>query len=70
MKKRVAFILILGMLLIPLWFRTIFPQVYNPHWHQYPLGNLALFIGLDIIWMWLTLICFLLVVRLVRWLCG
>ena len=70
MKKRYVLALILGVLLIPMVFRTVFPNLYIRIWTNYPFFGILLVIALDIIWMWLLLFVLMLIARLIRRLRG
>ena len=67
MKKRFAFTLIIGVLLVPLLFRIALPAMYTRLFQMHPFFGLVLVIGLDVVWMWLLLFIIMLSSRLIRW---
>ena len=69
-------ILIIGFMLAPLVFRSLFPDLYQTILrsypiakilHSYPIAGIFLLVVFDILWMWTALLLLLLSARFVRW---
>ncbi|WP_420150095.1 hypothetical protein [Spirosoma sp.] len=67
MKKLIAIVLILGVVLFPVAFRLIFPHFYQVILESYPIVGVGLLLLLDILWMWVALLFLSLLSRFARW---
>nr|WP_231780443.1 hypothetical protein [Spirosoma sp. KNUC1025] len=66
MKKRITILLVMGVLLIPLLVRTLFPSLYSRIWENYPIYGFFLVLILDIVWIWVALFGAMVASRIIR----